>query len=146
MALVEPVNRILPGTPEVAELLAQIKFGAKDRDLNDKSPFDQFNALKQTGFGTLRLPAALNGPNLVVRQLLSSVIDAVDSLVFNTRSLPFPVVSGRPGRSSTAPGPCSPTTSPPPPPPTATACSWSMTDGIGGVQIAMTLFDLTDPT
>ncbi|SBS75116.1 Pesticide degrading monooxygenase [uncultured Mycobacterium sp.] len=79
MATVEPVNRILPGTLEFTELLAQITSGAKDRDLNDENPFDQVNALKQAGFGTLRLPAELGGPNLTVRQLFSAVIDVASA-------------------------------------------------------------------
>jgi alkylation response protein AidB-like acyl-CoA dehydrogenase len=75
MTTVEPVNRLLPGTPEFADLLARIGAGAKDRDLNDENPFDQVNALKRAGFGTLRLPAKLGGPGLSVRQLFSAVID-----------------------------------------------------------------------
>jgi len=79
MTTVQPVNRILPGTAEFADLLAQIRSGAKDRDLNDENPFDQVNALKQAGFGTLRLPAELGGPNLTVRQLFSAVIDVASA-------------------------------------------------------------------
>src|SRR6478735_2972493 len=83
MTTVQPVNHILPGTPEFTELLAQIRFGAKDRDLNDENPFDAVNALKQAGFGTLRLPAELGGPNFAARQLFSAVIDvaAADPIV-----------------------------------------------------------------
>ncbi|MCV7175779.1 acyl-CoA dehydrogenase family protein [Mycolicibacterium sphagni] len=83
MTTVEPVNRILPGTPEFADLLAQIRAGAKDRDLNDENPFDQVNALKKAGFGTLRLPDELDGPNFSVRQLFSTIIDvaAADPIV-----------------------------------------------------------------
>src|SRR4051794_23173544 len=83
MTTVEPANRLLPGTPEFTELLAQIRFGAKDRDLNDENPFDAVNALKQAGFGTLRLPADLGGPGLTVQQLFSAVIDvaAADPIV-----------------------------------------------------------------
>ncbi|BBY62499.1 acyl-CoA dehydrogenase family protein [Mycolicibacterium helvum] len=83
MTTVEPANRILPGTPEFADLLAQIRSGAKDRDLNDENPFDQVNALKKSGFGTLRLPAELGGSNFTVRQLFSTVIDvaAADPIV-----------------------------------------------------------------
>ncbi|WP_319437722.1 acyl-CoA dehydrogenase family protein [Mycobacterium sp. RTGN5] len=79
MTTVEPVNHILPGTPEFADLLAEIRAGAKDRDLNDENPFDQVNALKQAGFGTLRLPAELGGPNFGVRQLFSTVIDVASA-------------------------------------------------------------------
>jgi alkylation response protein AidB-like acyl-CoA dehydrogenase len=79
MTTVEPVNHILPGTPEFTDLLAQIRYGAKDRDLNDENPFDQVNALKQAGFGTLRLPAELGGPNFTVRQLFSTVIDVASA-------------------------------------------------------------------
>lgn len=75
MTTVEPVNRILPGTPEFTDLLTQIRLGAKDRDLNDENPFDQVNALKRAGFGTLRLPSDLGGSNFTVRQLFSTVID-----------------------------------------------------------------------
>ena len=79
MTTVEPVNRILPGTPEFTELLAHIRSGAKDRDLNDENPFDQVNALKQAGFGTLRLPEELGGPNFGLRQLFSTVIDVASA-------------------------------------------------------------------
>lgn len=85
MTTVEPVNRILPGTPEFADLLAQIRLGgAKDRDLNDENPFDEVNALKRAGFGTLRLPSELGGSGFTVRQLFfSTVIDvaAADPIV-----------------------------------------------------------------
>lgn len=83
MTTLEPVNRLLPGTPEFTDLLARIRSGAKDRDLNDENPFDQVNALKRAGFGTLRLPAELGGANFSVRQLFSTIIDvaAADPIV-----------------------------------------------------------------
>ncbi|MBB3605863.1 alkylation response protein AidB-like acyl-CoA dehydrogenase [Mycolicibacterium sp. BK556] len=83
MTTVEPVNRILPGTPEFTALLANIRAGAKDRDLNDENPFDQVDALKRAGFGTLRLPAELDGPGFTVRQLFSTIVDvaAADPIV-----------------------------------------------------------------
>ena len=83
MTTLELVDRLLPGTPEFADLLAQIRSGAKDRDLNDENSFDQVNALKQAGFGTLRLPTELGGSNFTVRQLFSTVIDvaAADPIV-----------------------------------------------------------------
>ncbi|MGY4711394.1 acyl-CoA dehydrogenase family protein [Mycolicibacterium sp. CBM1] len=83
MTTVESVNRILPGTPEFTDLLATIRSGAKDRDLNDENPFDQVNALKRAGFGTLRLPAELGGADYTVRQLFSTIIDvaAADPIV-----------------------------------------------------------------
>ncbi len=65
----------LPGTEAFDSLLADIAAGARDRDRNDENPFDQVNALKQAGFGTLRLPAELGGPGFSVRQLFSTVID-----------------------------------------------------------------------
>ncbi|WP_059017366.1 acyl-CoA dehydrogenase family protein [Mycobacterium sp. M26] len=83
MTTVEPINRLLPGTPEFTDLLARIRSGAKDRDLNDENPFDQVNALKRAGFGTLRLPADLGGSDFTVRQLFSTIIDvaAADPIV-----------------------------------------------------------------
>jgi alkylation response protein AidB-like acyl-CoA dehydrogenase len=75
MTTVENTNRILPGSPEWAELLAGIAAGAKDRDLNDENPFDQVSALKRAGFGTLRLPKELGGAGYTVPQLFSAVID-----------------------------------------------------------------------
>jgi alkylation response protein AidB-like acyl-CoA dehydrogenase len=75
MTTVENANRILPGSPEWAELLSRIGEGAKDRDLNDENPFDQVNALKRAGFGTLRLPTVLGGAGFTVPQLFSAVID-----------------------------------------------------------------------
>ncbi|WP_167099134.1 acyl-CoA dehydrogenase family protein [Mycobacterium sp. DL592] len=83
MTTVEPLNRLLPGTPEFTALLANIRSGAKDRDLNDENPFDQVDALKSAGFGTLRLPAELGGADFTVRQLFSTIIDvaAADPIV-----------------------------------------------------------------
>lgn len=83
MTTVEPLNRLLPGTPEFTALLASIRSGAKDRDLNDENPFDQVDALKRAGFGTLRLPAELGGAGFTVRQLFSTIIDvaAADPIV-----------------------------------------------------------------
>lgn len=75
MTTVENANRILPGSPEWTELLSRIGEGAKDRDLNDENPFDQVNALKRAGFGTLRLPTELGGAGFTVPQLFSAVID-----------------------------------------------------------------------
>ena len=42
MTSVDRLTRLLPGTPEWADLLTQIAAGAKDRDLNDENPFDQW--------------------------------------------------------------------------------------------------------
>ena len=83
MTTVEPVNHLLPGSPEFDDLLAEIRAGAKDRDLNDENPFDQVDALKRAGFGALRLPPELGGPNFSVRQLFSTVIEvaAADPIV-----------------------------------------------------------------
>src|ERR1700730_10482884 len=75
MTSVDHVTRILPGSPEWADLLAQIGSGAKDRDLNDENPFDQVTAPKRAGFGTTRMPATLGGAGLTVPQLFSTVID-----------------------------------------------------------------------
>src|ERR1700754_3371765 len=75
MTSVDDVTRILPGSPEWADLLAQIAAGAKDRDLNDENPFDQVVALKRAGFGGLRLPEHRGGAGFTVPQLFSSVID-----------------------------------------------------------------------
>lgn len=75
MTSVDHVTRILPGSPEWADLLDQIGTGAKDRDLNDETPFDQVAALKRAGFGTLRLPENRGGAGFTVPQLFSTVID-----------------------------------------------------------------------
>ncbi|MEU0498638.1 acyl-CoA dehydrogenase family protein [Mycobacterium sp. NPDC006124] len=75
MTTVENNARILPGSPQWDELLGRIAAGAKDRDLNDENPFDQVAALKQAGFGTLRLPPELGGAGLTVPQLFSAVVD-----------------------------------------------------------------------
>jgi alkylation response protein AidB-like acyl-CoA dehydrogenase len=75
MTSLDHVTAILPGSPEWADLLAQVALGAKDRDLNDENPFDQVAALKRAGFGALRLPEHLGGAGLAVRQLFSAVID-----------------------------------------------------------------------
>jgi alkylation response protein AidB-like acyl-CoA dehydrogenase len=69
------VSAVLPGTPEWTALLARVGEGARERDLNDENPFDQVDALKQAGFGTLRLPSSLGGPGLSVPELFAAVID-----------------------------------------------------------------------
>ena len=79
MTTVENTTRIVPGSPQWAELLGRIAAGAKDRDLNDENPFDQVAALKRAGFGTLRLPAELGGSNVSVPQLFSAVIDVAQA-------------------------------------------------------------------
>jgi alkylation response protein AidB-like acyl-CoA dehydrogenase len=73
------IKRILPGSDEFAGLLAKIAAGAKDRDLNDENPFEQVDALKRAGFGTLRLPEQLGGPGFTVRQQFSTVIDVAQA-------------------------------------------------------------------
>ena len=75
MTTVEGIDRILPGSTGWTELLARIGSGAKDRDLNDENPFDQVAALKQAGFGTLRVPEELGGAGLTLPQLFSAIID-----------------------------------------------------------------------
>src|SRR5712664_3786046 len=75
MTSVDHATRSLPGSPEWADLLVQIRSGAKDRDLDDKNPFDQVAALKRAGFGTLRLPENLDGAGFTVLQLFSAVTD-----------------------------------------------------------------------
>jgi alkylation response protein AidB-like acyl-CoA dehydrogenase len=75
MTSAAPVTALLPGSAAFATLLADIATGAKDRDLNDENPFDAVTALKQAGFGTLRLPARFGGPGLSVPELFSAVID-----------------------------------------------------------------------
>jgi hypothetical protein len=47
---------IFPDSDEYTRLLTGIAENASDRDLNDENPFEQVNALKRAGFGTLRLP------------------------------------------------------------------------------------------
>jgi alkylation response protein AidB-like acyl-CoA dehydrogenase len=75
MTQASAIDLKLPGSDAFTALLATIAAGAKDRDLNDENPFDQVAALKQAGFGALRLPAELGGPGLSVRELFSTVVD-----------------------------------------------------------------------
>jgi alkylation response protein AidB-like acyl-CoA dehydrogenase len=75
MTSVDHLTRLLPGSPEWADLLTQIGAGARARDLNDENPFDQVAALKRAGFGTLRLPEHLGGAGFTVPQLFSTIID-----------------------------------------------------------------------
>lgn len=75
MSTVERTTPTLPGTAEWQLLLNRIAEGAKDRDLHDENPYDQVIALKQAGFGTLRLPSELGGAGFTVPQLFSAVID-----------------------------------------------------------------------
>jgi alkylation response protein AidB-like acyl-CoA dehydrogenase len=79
MTSVDHGTRTLPGSPAWAELLTQINAGARERDLNDKNPFDQVASLKRAGFGTLRLPEHLGGAGLTVPQLFSEVIDVAQA-------------------------------------------------------------------
>jgi len=79
MTTVAHNQRILPGTPEWKDLLSSIGSGSRSRDLNDENPFDQVAALKQAGFGTLRLPAEFGGAGLTVPQLFSAVIDVAEA-------------------------------------------------------------------
>jgi alkylation response protein AidB-like acyl-CoA dehydrogenase len=76
---VDRAARLLPGTPERADLLAQSGARAKDRDRNDENPFDQVSALKRAGFGALRLPEHLTGAGFTVPQLFSTVIDVAQA-------------------------------------------------------------------
>lgn len=75
MSTAERTSPTLPGTAAWQQLLSRIADGAKDRDLNDENPHDQVIALKQAGFGTLRLPSELGGAGFTVPQLFSAVID-----------------------------------------------------------------------
>lgn len=75
MTTVDHVTTLLPGSAGFADLLTQIAAGARDRDLNDENPFEQVDALKRAGFGTLRLPTGFGGPGFTVAQLFSAVID-----------------------------------------------------------------------
>ncbi|RAV11994.1 acyl-CoA dehydrogenase [Mycolicibacterium sp. GF69] len=75
MTTADHPTRTLPGTPEWTRRLARIAERAGERDLNDENPFDEVAALKQAGFGALRLPRALGGSGFTVPQLFSSVID-----------------------------------------------------------------------
>jgi alkylation response protein AidB-like acyl-CoA dehydrogenase len=75
MTSVDDATRILPSSPEWADLRARIGADAKDRDLNDENPFDQVVALKRAGSGALRLPEHLGGAGFAVPQLFSPVID-----------------------------------------------------------------------
>src|ERR1700712_4272734 len=75
MTQASAVELRLPGTEAFDSLLAEIAAGARDRDLNDENPFEQVEALKRAGFGTLRLPVEFGGPGFSVRQLFSTVID-----------------------------------------------------------------------
>jgi alkylation response protein AidB-like acyl-CoA dehydrogenase len=79
MTTVAHNQRILPGTPEWKDLLSSIGSGSRSRDLNDENPFDQVAALKQAGFGTLRLPAEFGGAGFTVPQLFSAVIDVAEA-------------------------------------------------------------------
>ncbi|MEN3317129.1 MAG: hypothetical protein V7643_530 [Mycobacterium sp.] len=75
MTSVDHLTRLLPGSPEWADLLTQIGAGARARDLNDENPFDQVASLKRAGFGTLRLPEHLGGAGFTVPQLFSTILD-----------------------------------------------------------------------
>jgi alkylation response protein AidB-like acyl-CoA dehydrogenase len=66
MTSVDHATRSLPGSPEWADLLAQVASGAKDQDLDDENPFDQVAWLKRAGFGALRLPEHLGGAGFSV--------------------------------------------------------------------------------
>lgn len=89
---VEGIDRILPGSTAWTDLLARIGSGAKDRDLNDENPFEEVNALRQAGFGTLRIPEELGGAGLTVPQLFSAITDVAraDPTVAHIFRTPLP--------------------------------------------------------
>lgn len=76
---VETVGVVVPGSPEYRELLASVGENASARDLNDTNPFEQIEALRRAGFGTLRLPASIGGGGLTVRQLFGVIIDLAEA-------------------------------------------------------------------
>lgn len=73
------VGVVVPGSPEYRQLLASIAEGASARDIDDTNPFEQIDALRWAGFGTLRLPKAIGGAGLSVRELFGVIIDLAEA-------------------------------------------------------------------
>lgn len=64
----------VPGSPELADLLAGVAEGASERDAARTLPFAQIDLLRAARFGALRLRTEDGGAGLTLRELLSVVI------------------------------------------------------------------------
>ncbi|MFT4010325.1 MAG: acyl-CoA dehydrogenase family protein [Nocardioidaceae bacterium] len=70
---------IAPAGPEAAArvraLLPSLAAGELDRERTGTPPYDEVKAIAAAGFGLLRLPAALGGPDLTITELIGLVVD-----------------------------------------------------------------------
>lgn len=62
------------GSPELAQLLAYIDAGVVDRDRENRHPFDEFEVLRQSRLGALRLPVDGGGGGATLTELFATVI------------------------------------------------------------------------
>lgn len=73
------IGVVEPGSPAYRDLLASIAEGASARDLADENPHQQIEQLRRAGFGTLRLPKAIGGGGLSVRELFGVIVDLAEA-------------------------------------------------------------------
>lgn len=65
---------VTAGSPELAELLAYIDAGVVERDRDNRHPFEEFDVLRQSRLGALRLPAEAGGGGATLTELFATVI------------------------------------------------------------------------
>jgi alkylation response protein AidB-like acyl-CoA dehydrogenase len=72
---------VLPGSPELAALLARVAAGSAERERDGVYPHAQTEWLREAGLGRLRVPVADGGAGATVPELFAVVIDlaAADS-------------------------------------------------------------------
>ncbi|MGH3637441.1 MAG: acyl-CoA dehydrogenase family protein [Mycobacterium sp.] len=62
------------GSPELAELLAYIDRGVVERDQDNRHPFEEFEVLRASRLGALRLPVEAGGGGATLTELFATVI------------------------------------------------------------------------
>ncbi|MEU6128156.1 acyl-CoA dehydrogenase family protein [Saccharopolyspora sp. NPDC047091] len=70
---------VLPGSPELAGLIAEIAAGSAERAAQDRNPHEQIDLLRRARLGAITLPVSEGGPGASVRDLLSVVIDLAEA-------------------------------------------------------------------
>lgn len=73
MTITDDRTSVTVGSPELDELLAYIDVGVIDRDAEDRHPFAEFEVLRQSRLGALRLPVADGGGGATLTQLFQTV-------------------------------------------------------------------------
>jgi alkylation response protein AidB-like acyl-CoA dehydrogenase len=65
---------IRPGSDELTELLARIRAGAEERELEVKAPFEPIGWIKEAGLGRLRIPVDEGGGGASLPELFATLI------------------------------------------------------------------------